>query len=40
MKCIEDQRKEFIEAYEKKVKRETERMKSIEIYELFFLHIY
>lgn len=29
LKCLEDQRKEFIEAYEEKVRRETERMKSI-----------
>lgn len=29
LKCLEDQRKEFIEAYEEKVRRETERMKNL-----------
>lgn len=43
LKCIEDQRKEFIEAYEEKVRRETERMKSMLLKFMnyfFFLHVY
>lgn len=43
LKCIEDQRKEFIEAYEEKVRRETERMKSMLLkfmnYFFFFAYV-